>query len=41
MLRYQGGHTFPRVTAEQHTILTQVLEKAASGVPPKDAGLSL
>ena len=41
MLRYQAGHTFPRFTAEHHTVLTQFLEKAASGIPPKDAGLLL
>ena len=30
LLRYQSGLTFPQVTAEQHTILAQALEKAAT-----------
>src|SRR5574337_694219 len=32
ILRYQSGLPFPRVTAAQHSILAQALEKAASGV---------
>jgi hypothetical protein len=41
LLRYQSGLMFPRVTAEQHTILAQALEKATSGVAPNEGGLSL
>jgi hypothetical protein len=36
LLRYQSGLTFPQVTAEQHTILTRALEKAASGVSSEE-----
>jgi hypothetical protein len=41
LLRYQSGLMFPQVTAEQHTILTRTLEKAASGVSLDGGGLSL
>ncbi len=41
LLRYQSGLMFPWVTADQHTILAQALEMAASGVPFEGGGLSL
>lgn len=41
LLRYQSGLLFPQVTSEQKTSLTQALEKAASGVPLEERGLSL
>ena len=41
LLRYQSGLLFSKVTAEQHTILGQALETAASGVTLNNGGLSL
>jgi hypothetical protein len=41
ILRYQSGLTFPKVTAEQQTILAQALEKAASGNVQKNGELTL
>jgi hypothetical protein len=41
LLRYQSGLMFPQVTPEQHALLVHALEKAASGVPLGNGGLSL
>ena len=41
LLRYQSGLLFSKVTAEQHNILGQALETAASGVALSNGGLSL
>ena len=41
ILRYQSGLTFPRVTAEQQTILAQALEKAGASNIQKNGGLTL
>jgi len=41
MLRYQSGLMFPRLSAEQRSILAQALDKAAAGVVLKDGELSL
>ena len=40
-LRYQSGLMFLQVTPEQHALLVQAVEKAASGVPLGNGGLSL
>ena len=41
LLRYQSGLMFAQVPAGQRTALAQALEKAASGVPLGNGGLSL
>lgn len=41
ILRYQSGLTFPKVTAEQQTILAQALEKAGASNIQKNGGLTL
>jgi len=41
LLRYQSGLLFRQVTPAQHALLVQVVEKATSGVPMGDGGLSL
>ena len=40
-LRYQSGLMFLEVSAEQRALLEQALEKAASGAPLGNGGLSL
>jgi len=41
LLRYQSGLMFLQVTPEQHALLAQAVEKAASGIPLGNGGLSL